>query len=103
MGIKGRSWSKNGSRENKIKYLYILPCEKSKILYGLDKSLPAIMETGVIYLVESEKAVMQLFSYGIKNTAALSGSSVSEWQLKKLKMLGAEVRLVLDKDVVGAK
>lgn len=103
VGIKGRSWNKNGSRENKIKYLYILPCEKSKILYGLDKSLPAIMETGVIYLVESEKAVMQLFSYGIKNTAALSGSSVSEWQLKKLKTLGAEVRLVLDKDVVGAK
>jgi DNA primase len=98
IGIKGRLFKKDIS-ENEQKYLYIEPCARGKILYGLDKTYPYIKKTGKCFIGESEKFTQQLWSMGVYNSVATSGKKISVHQIEKLTRLNAELIFAFDKDV----
>lgn len=99
VGVKGRLFQKEVD-ESECKYLYLEKCAKSKILFGLNKTLPYIKRLGVVYVVESEKGVMQLWSYGYKNAVSTGGKNISRHQLDMLIRLGVKIVFCFDKDVV---
>lgn len=58
-------------------------------LYGVDKAKDAIRESKMAIVVESEKSVLQSHSYGLEQTVACCGSSISIYQMHELLSLGA--------------
>lgn len=99
IGIKGRRvW--DIIDEHNPKYLYLKKCKKSEILFGLDKTLPYVKEKDEVIICESEKGVMQLWSYGFKNAVAIGCHNISETQLKKIIRLNVNnVVIAFDKDI----
>lgn len=95
VGVKGRLY-KRKIEEWESKYFYLHSCAKSKILYGLNKTKPYIKEKSEVIVVESEKAVMQLWSMGIKNAVAISGHILSATQVQKLTHLNVPIILAYD-------
>lgn len=95
VGVKGRLF-KELIEEWESKYLYIQPCAKSQVLFGLNKTKPYIKEKNEVIVVESEKAVMQLWTMGIRNAVAISGHILSNTQVKKLSYLGVSIVLAYD-------
>lgn len=98
VGVKGRITRKR-NYEGESKYFYIEKCPKSMILYGLYKTYEHIIKEKRVYVVESEKAVMQLWSHGIKNSVAIGGHCLGKHQAFLLSKLGVEIILCYDKDV----
>ena len=99
VGIKGRWFGDIPDGSDIQKYIFIEPCNKSQVLYGLDKSMPHIQEQHFVYVGESEKFVMQLFSYGDTNCVSTGGKTISNQQIEILSRMCADVILCLDKDV----
>ena len=99
VGVKGRRvW--DIIDEYNPKYIYLHQCAKSKILYGLYKTLPYIKETNEIIVCESEKGVMQLWDMGNKNAVGVGGHCLSDWQITLIAQTGADkVIIAYDKDV----
>lgn len=98
IGVKGRLY-KQDTDEYNPKYLYLEPCAKSHILYGLYKTLPYILQAGTCYVFESEKAVMQMWSYGYKNVVSVGGHDLSKKQVEKLTRLNVDIVFCYDADV----
>lgn len=98
VGVKGRYFYRDVP-EDKNKYIYLESCPKSKILYGLYKTMPHILLQKKVYVLEAEKAVMQLWSYGYMNTVSVGGKDVSNQQVNLLVRLGVDIVLCFDKDV----
>lgn len=95
VGLKGRLNKKEvASFENK--YIYLTKCNKSAILYGLDKAYEHIKKSGKVYVSESEKGVMQAWSNGVKNVVAIGGKIPSRTQIIKLIHLGVDICLCYD-------
>lgn len=100
VGVKGRLFKKDlDSDESKYKYVYLEPCAKTHILYGLYMALPYIQKHNKVYVCESEKAVMQLWSYGIYNCVGIGGHKLSKSQVEKLSRLNVDIILCFDKDI----
>ncbi len=100
VGVKGRLFQNQMSEdEKKYKYLYLERCNRAKILYGLYKSAPHIAHHGMVYVVESEKGVMQLWNMGYYNAVATCGKEVSAAQIEKLSRLCVDICFLFDKDV----
>lgn len=95
VGIKGRIFQKE-VKDYENKYLYLESCAKSKILYGLNKTKPYIKEKNEVIVVESEKAVMQLWTMGVKNAVAIGGHILSNTQAKKLTYLNVPIVIAYD-------
>ena len=95
IGIKNR---KNTSDEVYMKYYYSYSFPKSKLLYNLNKAKEYIKKEGEVIVVESEKSVMKLWSSGIRNCIAISGSCLSPTQVLKLEKLNVNILLAYDKD-----
>ena len=98
VGVKGRLF-KDKLDEDDLKYLYIEPCNRSRVLFGLNLALPYILKEQRVYVVESEKGVMQLWSMGICNCVATGGKKVSQAQIDMLSRLCVEIVFCFDKDV----
>lgn len=97
-GIKGRLF-KHKLNDNDLKYIYLEPCPRNKILYGLYKTYPFIKQNGCVYVGEAEKFVMQLWDMGFYNSVATSGIKISKQQIEKLYRLGVDIIFAFDKDV----
>lgn len=98
VGVKGRYFYRDvPNGENK--YIYLEPCAKSKILYGLHKTMEYIKQSGKVYVAESEKAVMQLWSYGYRCVVSTGGKTLSQHQVELLVRLGVDIIFAFDKDV----
>ena len=99
VGVKGRRvW--DVVDEYNPKYIYLHQCAKSKILYGLYKTLPYIKQSNEIIICESEKGVMQLWDMGFKNAVGVGGHSLSDWQVTLIAQTGANnVIIAYDKDI----
>ena len=101
IGVKARLFKEIYELENwESKYFYLIPCAKSKILYGLNKTMPYIKREGVVIICESEKAVLQLWSYGMRNVIAIGSHIISKHQVKKITHLGVDIVLAYDQDVM---
>lgn len=99
VGIKGRLYKKKIIPLLESKYLYLSKCAKTKVLFGLDKTYDSIKEKGLVYVFESEKAVMQMWSYGIFNCVAVGSHKLSKAQSKKLTHLGVDIIFCYDKGI----
>lgn len=99
VGVKGRYFYKD-IPEDIDKYIYLEPCAKTRVLYGLNKTYEYIKEKNQVIVVESEKSVMLAWEYGIYNTVAISGHDLSKHQVNKLLALGVEeIVICYDEDV----
>lgn len=98
VGVKGRLF-KEKLNDDDLKYIYLEPTPRYAILFGLNKTIKWIKQTGIVYLVESEKGVMQLYSYGYKNCVASGGKRVTRKQATLLNRLGVKIVICFDKDV----
>lgn len=90
-GVQGRA-----IKNQKPKYLFLERCNKSHLLYGLDKC----REFNEAIVVEGSMAVMLLTQNGVKNVVATLGSSVSAEQVALLNNFN-RVYLFLDRDPAG--
>lgn len=70
-------------QDGEMKYYYLIPCQMSQTLYGYSQNYNYLVNN-VIYIFESEKAVMQCFSYGVRNCVALGSGSISRKQVRML-------------------
>lgn len=98
IGVKGRYFFREVP-EGELKYVYLEPCARSKILYGLYKTITYIRTSGVVYVLEAEKAVLQLWSYGYKNGVATGGKMLSHNQVEMIVRLGVKIVFAFDQDV----
>lgn len=106
IGIRGRALNK-WEVENFGKYMPIKVEQTwyshplSLNLYGLNKTKENIKKSGYVFLVESEKAVMQLDGYYENNcAAAVCGSSINKFQIDILmrECQPKEVIICFDKE-----
>ena len=98
IGIKGRLFKKE-LEEWEQKYIYLEPCARSKILYGLNKTYSYIIKEGKVFLGESEKFVLQLWSMGYYNSIGIGGTKVTNQQIEKLTRLGINIIFAFDKGI----
>ena len=99
VGIKGRLL-RDEDIDGNNKYIFLYPCQKSRILFGLAKNYNDIVNKNTVIIVESEKSVIKLHGYGYKNVIAIGGKCASEHQIYDILRLGVDnVILCLDKDV----
>jgi DNA primase len=98
VGVKGRLF-KETIDEWEQKYIYLEPCVRSKILYGLYKTYPYIKQEGKVFIGESEKFTLQLWSMGYCNSVGIGGKKISSQQIEKLTRLGVDLIFCFDKDV----
>lgn len=98
VGVKGRYFERDVPAGS-MKYIYIEPCARSKILYGLNKTIDYIKSKGCVYVLESEKAVMQLWGYGYRNSVSTGGKELAQYQIDMLVRLGSTIIFCFDKDV----
>lgn len=97
VGVKGRIFQEK-IEEGQNKYLYLFNCNKSRILFGLDKNMDMIIGRGKVYITESEKGVMQLYDMGYYGVAT-GGSTISKYQISMLTRLGVQIIFAYDKDI----
>ena len=97
VGVKGRYFG--DPDEFHIRYLYLEKCNKSKILYGYWQNREYIKNSSFLYVVESEKAVQQLATIGIRNAVSTGGKTISRTQIELITRTGCTPILALDQDV----
>ena len=97
MCIKGRL---NGNPEEfEPKYLYLVNGLMSQTLFGYSENYSSLYESDV-WIVESEKSVLKLDSWGYNNVVALGSNSLSSTQVKLLLSLNPKsVTFLLDKSL----
>lgn len=95
MAIKGRL---NGEPEEfEPKYLYLVNGPMSQTLFGYSENYSTLYEGDVI-IVESEKSVLKLDSWGYNNVVALGSNALSPTQGKLIMSLNPKsVTFMLDK------
>lgn len=98
MGLKGRR-NYETDNDDDPKYLYLVPCQMSKTLFGYSTNYSS-MYGGTVMVFESEKSVLQCASYGYHNAVALGSNSLSEYQAKMILSLNPhKVIFMLDSDL----
>ena len=98
VGVKGRLF-KDKLDDGEMKYIYLEPVAKGKVLYGLNKTLPYIKNANRVYVFEAEKSVAQSWSRNVRNCVATGGAKLSDIQIAMLVRLGVDIVLCMDKDI----
>lgn len=75
--------------------------DKSKILYGFQRSKHAIAETREAFLVEGQMDFLMAWQSGVKNTIAVSGTGLTGKHLEKLRRLADAIIVSFDNDEAG--
>ena len=98
IGVKGRC--NYEPDEYEAKYLYLTDtCPMSQTLFGYSENYSSLYENDV-FVVESEKSVLKLDSWGYNNVVALGSNSLSTTQAKLLISLNPKsVIFMLDRDL----
>ena len=96
-GVKGRYFG--DPDELHTKYTYLEKCNKSKILYGYWQNKDYIKQNKYVYVLESEKAVQQLVTIGVRSCVSTGGKTISKYQVEEMIRTGCTPILALDKDV----
>lgn len=97
MAVKGRC--NYVPEEFEPKYLYLVQGPMSQTLFGYSENYSSLYENDVL-VVESEKSVLILDSWGYNNVVALGSNSLSTAQAKLLMSLNPKsVTFMLDKSL----
>ena len=103
INIKGRNIGKSWKEIGLPKYFYYYKLGTIDFLWGLNFKRDIIKEKKEVILVESEKSVMKLEGWGVKNAVALCNGKITDAQLRLIIGLQVNVVLALDKDKNGQK
>ena len=76
---------------------------KSRALYGISPSRQALRSEGFALLVEGNMDVIAMHQAGFSNTMAVSGTALTEEQLRLIKRYTDTLRLFFDMDSAGQK
>lgn len=76
---------------------------KSKVLYGLSHSKDEIRRLDQVIIVEGYLDVISLYQNGVKNIAAVSGTALTDEQVKLLSNYTKNFYLLFDADEAGYK
>lgn len=100
VGIKGRSINQRDVNDYNPKYKYLYRCNMSQEWFNMHIAKESIISEKKVFIFESEKSAMKMYTHGIKNTLAISSSDISEAQILMLKGLGIDIDIILcyDKD-----
>lgn len=74
---------------------------KSKILYGFQRSKHAIQETHTAFLVEGQMDFLMAWQAGVKNAIAVSGTGLTRQHLERLSRLADTIVVSFDNDAAG--
>ncbi len=77
------------------------PYQKAKNLYFLDKSKDYIRQKNYAIIVEGYFDVLSLYDNGIKNVCAISGTSISDYQISLLSRFCDNICILMDNDFAG--
>ena len=77
------------------------PYIRNRNLYFLDHSKDYVMEKNYIILTEGYFDVLSLYDNGIKNVAALCGTSISDYQIALLSRFCDNIVILMDSDFAG--
>lgn len=97
VGVKGRWFGESDGLHTK--YIYLEKCNKSRILYGYYQNKDYIKSSSSIYIVESEKSIMQLAGLGIRNAVSTGGKTISKAQVELIIRTGCTPIFAYDQDV----
>ena len=97
VGVKGRYFGEPDELHSK--YTYLEKCNKSKILYGYWQNKDHIKNNQFVYVVESEKAVQQLATMGMRSCVSTGGKTISKYQVEEIIRTGCMPIFAFDKDV----
>ena len=97
VGVKGRYFG--NPDDYHMRYIYLEPCNKSKILYGYWQNKEYIKNSKFVYIVESEKAVQQLATMGIRSCVSTGGKTISRYQVEEITRTGCIPIFAFDQDV----
>lgn len=103
VGIAGRDLS---GEEKSAKWINPVDSDlyhKEQILFGLHQAKSEINRTSNVWVVEGYNDVIAWHRYGIVNTVAPCGTSITDRQIEKMKRLASKVTLCLDADKAGIK
>lgn len=74
---------------------------KSKLLYGFDKTKEFIREAKSVFLVEGQMDLVMSWQAGVKNVVASSGTALTADHLKSIKRITDELIITFDSDEAG--
>ena len=97
VGVKGRWFGDSDEVNNK--YLYLEKTNKSRLIYGYFQNKDYIKNSRDVFVVESEKSVMQLAGMGYRNVVSTCGKTISKTQVDLIARTGASPVFAFDKDV----
>ena len=106
VAFTGRIYDPEGRLTDAPKYLNspeTLVFNKSKILYGLNKSKTNIVKSRIVFLVEGQMDFLMLWGAGIKNAVAISGTGLTNYHLNKLRRLAETIVVSFDNDDGGLR
>ena len=95
-----------GGDEKNAKYInspQSIVYDKSKVLYGLYQARQSIRQSGYAIIVEGNADVVLSHSIDVKNVVAVSGTALTNEQVKILKRYTNKVMLNFDMDGAGQK
>lgn len=75
--------------------------DKSKILYGFQRSKHAIQETREAFLVEGQMDFLMAWQSGVRNAIAVSGTALTAQHLERLRRLADAIVVSFDNDEAG--
>src|SRR5690606_26660834 len=103
VGLAGRDLSGKKEMAKWINPVDSTLYNKDQILFGLNKAKKEIAKSGNAWLVEGYNDVIAWHRYGIVNTVAPCGTSITNNQIQKLKKIARKVTLCFDSDAAGIK
>lgn len=99
IAIKGRTTFDNYRDLGIVKYIYYQAIGANDFLYGLYQNKENIKNKKECIIVEAEKGVIKLDSWGFDNVVAISTSHITKQQIELLLSLKCDLIFALDKDV----
>ena len=96
VGIKGRLM-KRELEDGEQKYIYMQNFNKSKYIFGLNKTIDMITRQGYCPIFEGEKSVLIAYEHGI-GSVAVCGCKISKYQANVLTRLNVPLIICFDKD-----
>lgn len=77
--------------------------KKSELMYGLDRAVDVITESGRAVVVEGYTDVIAAHQAGIRNTVATGGTALTVQQVESLKPFASTLTLAFDGDSAGSQ
>ncbi len=105
VGFTGRILEEvEGDASTNAKYINTpetLVYRKGNVLYGLDMARHAIKQAGLAVLVEGNMDCLASHQAGVENVVAVSGTALTEQQVRLLKRYTSSIALAFDADLAG--